>query len=258
MVYLDPLLSRAVMRYLVEYGSTPLTLRDTYILGKNLPQLTAESRMIASALIVVGLAGAAIIIQILFMAARAAWRAERFGLTAPGGLNFGFALLLGGSYWAALLILLIRNGDLFERYLLFFIPVIALLGLSLGPPTDGAVKRWWTAAPTALAIVALFSFTVANTHDYFSWNRSRWTALANLLGSGAVPPSSIDGGYEFDGRYLYELNYRKRPARAWWVFNDKYMITFGPVVGYQTLHRYPVDRWLPINPSKVLVLRRAS
>ncbi len=256
-IYRGPLVVPLLTKYMVKYGSTPQTLRDTYFLGQNLPQINTAWHVIATTAVTVGVMGAAMLIQFVVLAAQATWRAVRPESVTTAKLNFSFVLLLGASYWASLLILLIRNGAFFERYLLFFIPIISLLGLSLRAPLSGAVERWWAAVPAVLMIAVLFSFTVANTHDYFSWNRSRWTALTNLL-AGQAAPSSIDGGYEFDGRYLYNPKDRAKATKAWWVVDDDYLIAFGPVSGYQTLRRYRVDRWLPIAPSEILVLRQGA
>ena len=51
--------------------------------------------------------------------------------------------------------------------------------------------------------------TIGATHDYLSWNRVRWQALHNLMQEPQISPNDIDGGFEFNGWYLYDYKYKK-------------------------------------------------
>jgi hypothetical protein len=98
---------------------------------------------------------------------------------------------------------------------------------------------------------------VAATHDYLSWNRARWLALRHLTEENGVPPREIDGGFEFNGLYAYDPEYRRRPPKSfWWVQDDKYVLSFGPLPGYEVAERYPYESWLPLRTGTIFVLRR--
>jgi len=91
-----------------------------------------------------------------------------------------------------------------------------------------------------------------------SWNRARWQALNNLAAE-RVTPIDIDGGFEFNGWYLYDLNYIPRLKKSWWwVFRDDFMVTFGPVPEFTEIKRYPFRRWLPPGEGNILVLQRTT
>jgi hypothetical protein len=103
------------------------------------------------------------------------------------------------------------------------------------------------------------AFSIAGTHDYLSWNRVRWQALNSLVTEQRVSADDIDGGYEFNGWYLYDAKYRSTPEKSgWWVAGDDFMVTFGPVPGFTEIRHYPFRRWLPPGEGHILVLRRTT
>jgi len=109
-------------------------------------------------------------------------------------------------------------------------------------------------------------FSVGATHDYLAWNRTRWQALSDLQQKG-ISPHEIDGGYEFNGWYLfdpndtYSINNTPNPTEPgksrWFVDRDDYMITIGPIKNYEILDHYPVERWFPFSPGFIFVLRKS-
>jgi hypothetical protein len=103
------------------------------------------------------------------------------------------------------------------------------------------------------------AFSIAATHDYFGWNRSRWQGLDYLMEDLHVPPGQIDGGFEFNGWYGYDVNYRERAGVSWWwVQNNEYVVAFGPLDGYREVLRVPYDRWLQGAQGNLVVLARAD
>jgi hypothetical protein len=108
-------------------------------------------------------------------------------------------------------------------------------------------------------VIVLFSgiFTIGATHDFLSWNRVRWQALNNLMQESQISPNYIDGGFEFNGWYLYNSKYQGSPDKSWWwVDKDDYIISFGLLPGYKEIKRYPFSRWLPFGPENILVLHK--
>jgi len=234
---------------LLPSGLGPLTLRDTYLLGRNLPDpswlrllwpaATAWGALVTGFVLVVAgtmlvrVAGAALRSWDL----RPAWP-QALLLTIIGAYAAGLFVIGYQAFW-------------FDRYLILFIPpVLGLLVLAVG----GSAPRAVAPAAAVLGLYALFS--VLGTHDYLAWNRARWRALADLQASG-VSPRQIDGGYEFNGWLLYDPRYEKTTGKSWWwVQGDEYMIASGPMPGYAQVASYPFDRWLIPGRSEVLALRR--
>ena len=98
---------------------------------------------------------------------------------------------------------------------------------------------------------------VAGTHDYFSWNRARWDMLRVAEALGATP-DEIDGGFEYNGFKRHEIHPRGSPSGKmwWWVKDDRYIVAFTEVPGYETVERRSVKRWLATTPAEVRLLRR--
>ncbi len=98
----------------------------------------------------------------------------------------------------------------------------------------------------------------AATHDYFAWNRARWDAIADASRRGATP-ETLDGGFEYNGYYGFERKPRQAiPGKSWWwVQDDRYVVAFTPVEGYDELARFPVKRWLARTPATLYLLERA-
>jgi hypothetical protein len=138
------------------------------------------------------------------------------------------------------LLLLVSFGfktPLFDRYLLLVVPALFVLVL-MEEFRSGSMRilRW--RGVLSLALIAIYAaVSVTATHDYLAWNRGRWIATSALMQSG-VWPNQIDGGYEFNGGYLSDINHKRAPNKTgWWVDDDEYVIASGPLSGYRELQR---------------------
>jgi hypothetical protein len=169
-------------------------------------------------------------------------------------------ILVGAAaaiYVAPILLLGLGPFGFYDRYLLFLLPLGAGLAVillrDLPSPAPGV------ALSIALS-VAMAVFSTAATRDYMEVQRARWQALDALTGAG-VPPTEIDGGFEFNGWHLYRDGYADwitEPAKSWyWVDRDTYVVALAPVDGYVEIERRVVRRWLR-SPATLRVLRRES
>ena len=231
---------------LIASGLGPITLNDWYIRDiHNDPRLPPGFWWTVTAVGVV--AAALLVAQSLAVAARI-WR-ERNSVAAPAApvraLLFANALLYLCSVCIAMQ---------FDRY---FIPLVPLLGLALLPTDTGRAALRWTWLIAGLPLVLLAAYGVAGTHDYLAWNRARWEALRQLQSEG-VEARRIDGGLEFNAPLFYvEGATTGGGGRSWWwVADDEYMITMGPVPGFDVERRVPYQRWLPPGEAAVTVLHR--
>src|SRR5262249_32896637 len=123
------------------------------------------------------------------------------------------ALVFVGAYATLLLLMgFFLKVPLFDRYLLLFVPAILMLVCVSEIRGEANTERAWRIA-LPLAIVFVYAtISVAATRDYLSWNRARWTATRTLMDS-RVSLRQIDGGYEFNGWYLSDLNYKRVPDK---------------------------------------------
>ena len=156
-------------------------------------------------------------------------------------------------------LLLAPRSASYDRYFLFFLPLVMILALvqpETSPETSKGSKILWTSIAFTLTL-AYSAFSVASTHDYLAWNRVRWDALNKGLAEGRFTTKNMDGGFEFGGWYSYDSKYKALPGKSWWwVDRDDFAIAFGPIEGYQIYERHPFDRWMPVGVEEVLILKR--
>jgi hypothetical protein len=113
-----------------------------------------------------------------------------------------------------------------------------------------------------LMVTLIAALTIAATYDYLSWNRARWMALNDLVYKTGISPTRIDGGFEFNGMYLYSKEAEKTPnKKGWWVADNEYLIAYTlgtetEAEGYKALSIYPVISYLPFSPKNIYVLHR--
>jgi uncharacterized membrane protein len=240
-------------------GLGPRTLKDTYLMGQNLSLVPASMNMFWIGAIFVGSIGA---VSLLLHFAEAAARVFN-GLRRPGWRSATWLEALSLVFVCAYssLLFVVSFGfrtPLFDRYLLVVIPAFFMLVLVSEIRLGFTTAVRWRGALSIVFIVIYAAISVAATHDYLAWNRTRWIATDILMQSG-VSPSQIDGGYEFDGWYLSDIHHKRAPNKnGWWVEDDKYIIAAGPLSGYRELQRIGFRRWLPLADASVVILRRAE
>jgi hypothetical protein len=147
----------------------------------------------------------------------------------------------------------------FDRYLLFILPFVLLLWSQVWPRAENQ-KTFKLQKPLALTWVAvvLILSSIA-THDYFAWNRARWEAISYAESIGASP-ETMDGGFEYNGYYLFEQQPRIRVSGKsfWWVKDDEYAVTFSEVPGYELLRSFPVNRYSDRTQPEILLMHRKN
>jgi len=191
---------------------------------------------------------AAIGIALLCRTGLAAVRAIAANSMDNGERLFLFALI--GAYLAPFVL-----TDYFDRYLLFVLPfVLALVALAEPAVTTRASRMLGI-----VVLVGMAGYGVMATHDYFAWNRARWDAIHAAERMGATP-ETLDGGFEYNGFHRADAKPdAPPPGRSWWwVKDDRFVVAFGPVEGYEERARFPIGRWLPRTPGHVLLLERRA
>jgi 4-amino-4-deoxy-L-arabinose transferase-like glycosyltransferase len=251
---------------LIESGLGPLTLADN--LKMNEPPMSDATKM---GWLAVTALGCFSVYQILCIAISSTKRfvGQRKSGIPAAWLHAFFTVVLA-SYWFLLSLLANSSGAAFDRYLLFIVPTLGIWmilstsvsGAPIRSQADyGRLRR--AAVIAVVVIIAFGGFSVAGTHDYLAWNRARWTAIDYLMDEGHVQPEKIDGGYEFNGRFLYNPEYKQSATKSWWwVVDDEYVIAFGNMTGYQRIRDYHYSQWLhsqwlPPYRRSVVVLHKA-
>ncbi|MGE0744755.1 MAG: glycosyltransferase family 39 protein [Rhodospirillales bacterium] len=240
-----------------DFGLGAPTLKDGFIL--KLPIAAPAPPLVWAIATAVGVVGAAVLTAIAAASLRRAVRPGRAGLPRPRAATELFLVACLAVYFVPLLF--VRSYD---RYVIFPTAVACILAATVArahmPPAG--TRRAAAGAVAGLAAAApLAWFAVAATHDYLAWNRARWSALDVLTGVHGVPPERIDGGFEFNGWHHYgKAPYGgSRPGQSWWwVIDDRFLASFGPLPGYRPVMRAPYRSWLSGGERAILISERAG
>ena len=239
---------------LVPFGVGPLTLH-IFMMDINYPVTPIILEYIWKALTIIAVFSAALLVYYLLTTIRQTFqKPEKTESISPNWLK-ALVILSILFYFLPLGI----NG-FYDRYLLILIPLLMIVVTISDPIISQSYSINAKTISIASVIMLIYGgFTIGATHDYLSWNRVRWQALHDLMQKDQISPNHIDGGYEFNGWYLYDFNYKTKPGKSsWWVDRDDFMITFGSLPNYEELKRYPTGRWLPFGPETIFILRKKA
>jgi len=210
------------------YGMGPITIRDVYFLGINKPN--SISNFFWFFISILSLIAASLI---TYLIPEIIERVRRSDLIKKKIAVFLLLIFLG--YFTFFLIF-----PFFDRYLLIFIPtlwsVLYLIFLDKKIPFKKLLISF-------SMIIGFLFYSTVTTKDYFNFNKARWILLNHSVNEEKINIKDIDGGYEFNGLYNYDQSLN---PSAWWVINDKYLISLGPVNGY---HKYKEIEYLHILPK---------
>jgi Dolichyl-phosphate-mannose-protein mannosyltransferase len=249
-----------LLNVLTPTGLGPLTQRDTYLLRQNLPPVTVAVTLFWLGVTACALAG--LVSLVLVGGAGAVRRLTELasGRVSPATLLSAMVIVTGLGYGVAIILLATQTAEFFDRYTLPAIP-LALVVLVVGDSrTESAPRPPWRGWVTAGVLVAVGGLSVAGTHDYLAWNRTRWEAARYLTAELGVPATEIDGGYEFNGGAGYHWRQPISIGKSWWwVQNDTYVLASGPIPGYREVRRFRVaNKYLPVGLQDIVVLQRTE
>ena len=236
---------------LIDWGLGPLTLRSTILSSSPAPEYLEVFWFIVTIFAAIG-AGLLLLFVALsiveFLFNRAANNDRKSIMLLNNSTALVYFLPLGLGYF-------------FDRYLLLLLPLSIIMVLTSIVKVNGFKLNVEIDIFALLSIALIGIFTICITHDYLSWNRIRWQAL-NDLTQQEIAPNRIDGGFEFNGWYLYDPNYPVYDARAanfawWWVERDDYIIDFNKIEGYDVAKQYPLENWFPFRFNSIFVLKKS-
>jgi hypothetical protein len=220
---------------LVDLGIGPLTLRRSSADSSAGPiHMRSEAKAILT--IVAALGGAAM-----------SWAFITWLISAVKQPVLNARALLAGSFVVCGTGALFISAFYFDRYS-FDSAWAFVLVLPLIVPWER--RAAWAVSVAALVVIAWFS--IASVHDYFAWNRARWTAYESLRQRG-IAAEQIDGGLEIIGWEELVLN----PAGPKWVRAEirPYAIVFRPPAGTVITAEYRYRRWLGMWDDRLFAVR---
>jgi len=230
------------------FGLGPLTLRDQYMLRlQHVPTAPIMLRQITT---IMGIAGAAILLWNLLLIVL-----RFFSRNKDPDFVSEIPFILFVVSGCILYFIPLTYIDFLDRYLIFLLPLSMII-------LKGPVHLYKNQISSYFALIILLLiclFTIGATHDYLSWNRARWKALTYLTQERNISYKNIDGGFEFNGWYNYDPEYEPSANKSrWWVENDDYVVSFGPMPGYEEVRKYSYQRWIPFRRDNILILRRPT
>ena len=230
-------------------GIGPLSLRDVHIL--NLPDVPDMGRGFWFVVTAAALLGGALLVGAAAGTVATLWpflRPARIRADRTAGVFF---LLCAGIYLAPILVI---GG--WDRYYIPALPFL-LVGIAGVATASWHAQTRFRVALAVLLLASLSLFAVLGTRDYLAWNRVRWAALNDLLAGGKVTAADVDGGFEFNGWYLYDPAYKEKPGKSWyWVDRDTYVLAFAEMPRWAVVKEYPYAHWLPPYTGKIVVLKQ--
>ncbi|HBE21832.1 MAG TPA: hypothetical protein DDW51_30665 [Cyanobacteria bacterium UBA11367] len=238
---------------LVDFGLGPVGLINSY-----LPQ--APRIWIAATAI--GLVGAALLLQNLFLAIGQILARGSSPETLEKKWVTTLILSFVAIYFFPLGLLGLTWQGFYDRYLIALLPFVMMTALVCQPKNRKNIINS-KLMPLILIVMLIGSgFTIAGTHDYLSSNRVLWQALNNLMQTSQISPERINGGFEFRGWYLCNKKLRNSPDKyinfscLWETGKEEYVMAFKPIDGYHEIKRYPFSSWMPFTQKNVLVLQK--
>jgi len=232
-------------------GIGPVTLRDAAILQINLlPELPPTFWKVVTFISVLGAVALITLTGVIVSNVLSKWRAR--------AMNDNDTAAVFNFFCASIYLTPLLATDFFDRYLIVVIPFLAATVAAACPPLPKLNSK--IVAPATAVLVGLMLYAISGTHDYLGWNTARWTGINNLMASEYAKPEVLDGGFEFNALYFFKPDYSalKTDKSWWWVQDDTYMISFGPVPGYSVMREYPYTRWLPPGHGTVVVSKKSG
>lgn len=157
-------------------------------------------------------------------------RQRRASPTGPSHLGFLWLFSVGYA-------IVIVSVSSFDRYLLLLLPaVLWLVGQVL-------TTLAWSRRVALLLIALLASYSLVGTQHYLAWNQARWTLGQRLVASGTAL-RQIEGGYEWNGWYLYDQPafFHQTPTWAPWYVQQltpghqmEVILSYSPLGGYRVV-----------------------
>ena len=227
-------------------GMGPFLLKDTYILGITTPPVFGH--FFQQCTTVIAIVGASVILKYFVVSCYGCFRKERDKLSSSAFLAI-FLFYLMYAVTSSLF------AGFYDRYVVISCAIVPYLLITISQPTKSStVKSTLRLAPISgticLSILAYYS--IGLTHDYLSWNRSKWEALHFLNDELNIPPEQIDGGFEYNALHFFKPKIDKHLEKSWWwIHDDLYIISFSEISGYQTIKEFTYPRWMPGSENKI-------
>lgn len=142
------------------------------------------------------------------------------------------------------------NQAYFDRYALPLALFVLLLMVPLAKDSLAAPRKQLVVG----AIVFTVLFSTVFTRNYFQWQNTRWKAIS-YLEKKQIPPTKIDGGFEYNGWHAKDHVFSAPPKSWWWVVDDEYIVAKSRLKGY-AIDTIFISPSFPFGSDTIFVLHR--
>ena len=220
------------------FGLGPLLLKDAYLL--DIQRTVSLPKPLFFLLAFIALLGALALLLLIAQSLGRLFRPRRQTRQDRNSFTACCALICACIYCGVILL-----TGFHDRYL---IPVCALLLIWLAWELEQAAAhiKGPPLALSTLPLLFLAWFSVFGVKDFFSYKQSLHQAHRYLL-KQEIHPCDTDGGFEFNGYHCSAINtldYNREDYSWWWVAKETYLVTLGPLPGYQVMKTFPFSRYI--------------
>jgi hypothetical protein len=188
-----------------------------------------------------------------------AWLLDRLVDKLHRGDFWSDPILLLGALQIPLVMLL---GDLFDRYVLFFLPAALYVAAE---KTSKDESHW---LPAMALLVGFGLVSVGLMHDWLAWNSARWALGRRAVSERGIDPKDIEGGFEWNGWHApvpRRLDMASQQTGLVLRFTQdffphvtgRYALSFSEMPGTVVVDSEPYREWLLPGEKKFLFIQPA-
>jgi Dolichyl-phosphate-mannose-protein mannosyltransferase len=168
-------------------------------------------------------------------------------------------ILLLGALQIPLVMML---GNLFDRYVLFFLP--AALYVAAEKPSNSRSRL----LPAMALLLGFGLVSVGLMHDWLAWNSARWALGRRAVHERGIDPKDIEGGFEWNGWHApapRRLDTASPQAGLVLKFTQdyfphvtgRYALSFSEMPGTVVVDSEPYPEWLSPGQKRFLLIQPA-
>jgi hypothetical protein len=162
------------------------------------------------------------------------------GARKPVGFLPCLSLFCGLSYLG-----IITLTGFHDRYLIPFCLFLIIWLISKEPLEVLPGLGSWRILPSLIPFMLMAAFSLMATRDFMETKRHVKLAQDFATEVLKVDPCHMDGGMEFNGYHCYHKDFKPIDGLSWWwAAEERYLITLGPLPGYEAIRTFPFKRHL--------------
>lgn len=223
---------------ILDFGIGPILLKDTEVLG--IQRLVPMPKWVYYGVAFWGVLALIVIVALSYLSIKNLKVRGKEFRGEPINISFvGTLCLFAGTLYLGIIVL----AGFFDRYLIPICIFLIVWLASESPRIAVTRKKILQLAPAISSLLLLAIFSLATLSDFMNMKRSLAEAHNYLVNELHVDPCKMDGGFEFNGYRCYRKDFVPKEGLSWWwVDREDFLITLGPLSGYEVVRLFPFKR----------------